>query len=56
MLPSIEIDVTKAGIEENRIAFQLLSRVRLFATSWTATMPGLPVYYQLLEFTHTHVH
>ena len=32
---------------------QLLSRVRLFATPWTA---GLPVHHQLPEFTQTHSH
>ena len=32
-------------------SFQLLSRVRLFATS----TPGLPVHHQLPEFTQTHV-
>ena len=35
---------------------QLLSRVLLFATPWTAACPGLPIYHQLLEFTQTHVH
>ena len=36
---------------------QSLSRVRLFATPWTAcSMPGLPVHHQLPEFTQTHVH
>ena len=35
---------------------QSLSCVRLFATPWTASTPGLPVHQQLLEFTQTHVH
>ena len=35
---------------------QWLSRVRLFATPWTAEWPGLPVHHQLAEFTQTHVH
>ena len=35
------------------VAVQLLSRVRLFATPWTA---GFPVHHQLLESTQTHVH
>ena len=36
---------------------QLLSCVRLFATPWTAAcQAGLPVHYQLPEFTQTHVH
>ena len=34
---------------------QLLSRVRLFATPWTAA-PGLPVHHQLSEFTQTQVY
>ena len=34
---------------------QLLSRVQLFVTLWTAA-PGLPVHHQLPEFTQTHVH
>ena len=33
---------------------QSLSRVRLFATSWTAA--GFPVHHQLPELTQTHVH
>ena len=35
---------------------QSLSRVQLFATPWTADMPGRPVRHQLLESTQTHVH
>ena len=36
---------------------QLLSRVWLFATPWTAAhQASLPVHHQLLEFTQTHVH
>ena len=35
---------------------QLLSCVWLFATPWTAAMPGFPVYHQLLELIQTHVH
>ena len=35
---------------------QSLSRVQLFVTPWDAAMPGLPVHYQLLEPTQTHVH
>ena len=34
---------------------QLLSRVWLFVTPWTCSMPGLPVHHQFLEFTQTHV-
>ena len=34
---------------------QSLSHVRLFATPWTHSMPGLPVHHQLPEFTQTHV-
>ena len=34
---------------------QLLSRVWLFATPWTATMPGFPVHHQLPELAQTHV-
>ena len=36
--------------------FSSVTRVWLFATPWIAALPGLPVYYQLLEFTQTHVH
>ena len=36
-------------------SIQLLSRVRLFATPWTAE-PGFPVHHQLPEPTQTHVH
>ena len=36
---------------------QSLSCVRFFVTPWTAcSTPGLPVHYQLLEFTQTHAH
>ena len=36
---------------------QSLSRVRLFATPWTAcSTPGLPVHHQLWELIQTHVH
>ena len=35
---------------------QSLSCVRLFATPWTACVPGLPVHHQLPESTQTHVH
>ena len=35
---------------------QSFSCVWLFVTPWTAACQGLPVYHQLLEFTHTHVH
>ena len=35
---------------------QSLSHVHLFATPWTAAMPGFPVHHQLLELAHTHVH
>ena len=35
---------------------QSLSRVQLFATPWTADMPGHPVRHQLSESTQTHVH
>ena len=35
---------------------QLLSRVWLFATPWTAARQGLPVHHQLPESTQTHVH
>ena len=33
-----------------------VSCVRLFMTPMDCSMPGLPVYHQLLEFTQTHVH
>ena len=33
-----------------------VSQFRLFATPWTYSMPGLPVYHQLPEFIQTHVH
>ena len=35
---------------------QLLSRVRLFATPWTAACWALPGLHHLLEFAQTHVH
>ena len=35
---------------------QLLSRVRLFVTPWTAACLGLPVHRQLPKFIQTHVH
>ena len=35
---------------------QLLSGVRLFATPWIASTPGLPVHQQLPEMAHTRVH
>ena len=35
---------------------QSLSRVRLFAIPMNRSTPGLPVHYQLPEFTQTHVH
>jgi len=35
---------------------QSLSHVWLFATPWTATMPGSPVLHHLPEFAQTHVH
>ena len=36
-------------------SFQSLSCVQLFVTPWNRSMPGLPVYHQLPEFTQTHV-
>ena len=42
--------------ERSISSVQLLSRVRLFVTPWTASTPGLPVHHQLPEFTQTHVH
>ena len=42
---------SKSGLS----SVQSLSRVQLFVTPWTAA-PGFPVYYQLLELAHTHVH
>ena len=35
---------------------QSLSRVWLLCNPMDCSMPGLPVYHQLLEFTQTHVH
>ena len=35
---------------------QSLSHVQLFATPWTAALPGFPVHHQLQESTQTHVH
>ena len=35
---------------------QSLSRVQLFATQWTAALPGFPFHHQLLELAQTHVH
>ena len=37
--------------------FSSITHVQLFVTPWSAcSMPGLPVHYQLPEFTQTHVH
>jgi len=33
-----------------------LSRVRVFVTPWTASMPGFPVLHCLPEFAQIHVH
>ena len=38
------------------LEFQSLSYVRLFATPWTAALPGFPVLHCLPEFAQTHVH
>ena len=38
------------------LSVQSLSHVRLFATPWTAAMPGFPVHHQLPELAQTHVH
>ena len=39
------------------LVVQSLSRVRLFATPWTAcSTPGFPVLHYLLKFLQTHVH
>ena len=47
MLPNVSVNSS----------LQLLSPVRLFVTPWTAgSMPGFPVYHQLLELAQTHVH
>ena len=35
------------------VVVQLLSRVSLFATPWTAAMQGLPVLHHLLELAQT---
>ena len=35
---------------------QLLSHVRVFATPWICSTPGLPVHHEPPEFTQTHVH
>ena len=37
-------------------SIQSLSRVRLFATPWNRSTPGLPVHHHLPEFTQTHVY
>ena len=45
--------------EEIKLPFnsvQSLSHVRLFATPWNCSTPGLPVHHQLPQFTQTHVH
>ena len=39
-----------------KIVVQLLSRVQLFATPWTQSIPGFPVLHYLPEFARTHVH
>ena len=38
------------------VAVQLLSRVWLFSTPWTAALPGFLVLHHLLKFAQTHVH
>src|SRR5574341_234491 len=42
-------------VKMNFSLVQTLSRVRL-CHPMNRSMPGLPVHYQLLEFTQTHVH
>ena len=45
------------GILVSLSSVQLLSRVQLFATPWTAcSTPGFPVCHQLPELAQTHVH
>ena len=39
----------------HKISVQLLSHVQ-FCDPMDCSMPGLPVYHQLLEFTQTHIH
>ena len=47
MLPNVSVNSS----------LQLLSPVKLFVTPWTAgSMPGFPVYHQLLELAQTRVH
>ena len=38
------------------VVAQLLSRVQLFVTSWTVSMPRFSVLHHLPEFAQTHVH
>ena len=56
---TILIIICRGSLEITTYQFgsvQLLSHVRLFSTSWTATRLGFPVHHQLPEPTQTHVH
>ena len=46
----------KATVFSQFSSVQLLSHVRLFATPWTAALPGLPIHHQLPGCTQTHVY
>ena len=56
-LPCHRASRTEEPLGSQFSSVQLLSRVQLFGTPWTAThTPGLPVHHQLPEYTQTHVH
>ena len=48
--------IWRLSVQAQLSSVESLSHVQLFVTPWTECMPGLPVHYQLPEFTQTHVH
>ena len=46
----------KRNVPTPAVFVQLLSRVQLSATPWTAAYTGFPVLHCLLELAQTHVH
>ena len=53
--PMLDLD-TQWRAKLTQTSVQSLSRVRLFATLWTAAPPGHPVHHQLPELTQIYVH
>ena len=57
--PHIKLDTRSIIYKSTVILFssvQLLRRVWLFVTPWTAACQGFPVHHQLLELSQTHGH